>query len=116
MMVKQDILPAVMHHQSELALELYNLRNVSPALGGIQEKALFDISELLSQLVERTEKLKFAKNTTSQTKDTIKKAYLVRDQVMVAMAAIREVIDKLETIMPKSEWPYPTYSDILFYN
>ena len=31
------------------------------------------------------------------------------------MAKIRELADALETVTAKEYWPYPSYSDILFY-
>ncbi|HMZ38071.1 MAG TPA: hypothetical protein PLD60_15630, partial [Leptospiraceae bacterium] len=37
-----------------------------------------------------------------------------RDVVFTAMGALREVGDKLETIVDESFWPMPTYGDLLF--
>ena len=37
------------------------------------------------------------------------------DVVVPAMAALRKEADTLETLTDKSYWPYPTYSDLLFY-
>ncbi len=116
MMAKQNIIPAVMRYQAELATQVEALNKISPAISSVQSKQLANISGLLSELATGIEKLKFAKNTASLSKDINKQAFLVRDQVLVLMENIREVIDKLETIMPKQDWPYPTYADILFYN
>lgn len=116
MMAKQNIIPAVMRYQAELASQVEVLNRLSPTMSSVQTKQLANISGLLSELASGIEKLKFAKNTASLSKDINKQAFLVRDQVLVLMESIREVIDKLETIMPKQDWPYPTYADILFYN
>ncbi|MGN0797165.1 MAG: glutamine synthetase III [Christensenellales bacterium] len=116
MMVKQNILPATMKYQSILASQINALNLVAPNLADVQNKHLLNVSELLNMLDNRIEKLKFAKNTAGQSKDVNKQAILVRDQVLTLMDSIREVIDKLEGMMPKEIWPYPTYSDILFYN
>lgn len=35
--------------------------------------------------------------------------------VIPAMDAARADADRLETLTDKSYWPYPTYSDLLFY-
>jgi len=41
-------------------------------------------------------------------------ARYVREHVFPAMAAVREVADKLERIVPDDLWPLPKYSEILF--
>ena len=38
-----------------------------------------------------------------------------RDAVVPAMDTLRMHADKLEALTDKSYWPYPTYSDLLFY-
>ena len=37
------------------------------------------------------------------------------DTVRPGMDAIRSAADALEDLTDKSYWPYPTYSDLLFY-
>ena len=37
-----------------------------------------------------------------------------RDEVHVAMEALREPVDKLEMIVDKSMWPMPSYGDLIF--
>ena len=37
------------------------------------------------------------------------------DTVIAAMDAVRGPADKLEGLVGKKFWPFPTYSDILFY-
>ena len=37
------------------------------------------------------------------------------DTVIAAMDAVRVPADKLEGLVGKKFWPFPTYSDILFY-
>ncbi len=41
-------------------------------------------------------------------------AFLYRDSVLPAMRWLRAVADTMETKMPGSEWPFPTYGDMLF--
>ena len=41
-------------------------------------------------------------------------AFLYRDSVLPAMRWLRAVADAMETKMPGSEWPFPTYGDMLF--
>jgi glutamine synthetase len=37
------------------------------------------------------------------------------DTIVPGMQAIRSHADELEALTDKSYWPYPTYSDLLFY-
>ena len=39
----------------------------------------------------------------------------VAAEAVAAMDAARADADRLETLTDKSYWPYPTYSDLLFY-
>jgi glutamine synthetase len=41
-------------------------------------------------------------------------ALYVRDTVVPAMDAVREVADRLEKVVPDTLWPLPKYSEILF--
>ena len=44
----------------------------------------------------------------------MKHAKYFRDKVVPAMAALREVGDALEAIIPHGHWPLPTYREMLF--
>ncbi|HEY7075344.1 MAG TPA: glutamine synthetase III [Solirubrobacteraceae bacterium] len=46
--------------------------------------------------------------------DVLDGARYVQEQVLPAMAAVREVADRLERIVPDDLWPLPKYSEILF--
>ncbi|MEG2414048.1 MAG: glutamine synthetase III [Clostridia bacterium] len=115
MITKKEIMPSVMRWERELAQEINDLRAVNENLGKVQATALSKVSELLDQLETRYEKLKFAKATATQTRDLKKQSIIVRDQILTSMESIREVVDKLETLIPREMWPVPTYADILFY-
>ena len=41
-------------------------------------------------------------------------ARYVQERVLPAMAAVREVADRLEKVVPDDLWPLPKYSEILF--
>jgi glutamine synthetase len=38
----------------------------------------------------------------------------MRDKVIPAMAAVREVADRLERVLADDLWPLPKYSEMLF--
>ncbi|MEG1608247.1 MAG: glutamine synthetase type III, partial [Clostridia bacterium] len=115
MIAKKQILPVVMDWQAKLALELFNIKAISVEAAATHQKMFDMVSEYLAGLEENIEKLRFSKGIAGQTRDIKKQGILFRDQVRVAMAGLREVIDKLEVFMPRELWPFPTYADILFY-
>jgi glutamine synthetase len=73
-------------------------------------------SELIDQLTERIFALEEANvgHPDDEDEDHLAAAKYVQDTVFPAMAAVREVADKLERIVPDDLWPLPKYSEILF--
>ena len=50
----------------------------------------------------------------TRSADILDEAKYVQSTVVPAMAAVREIADKLERHIPDSLWPLPKYSEILF--
>ena len=44
----------------------------------------------------------------------MEEAKYVQTSVMDAMAAVRDVADRLEKVVPDDLWPLPKYSEVLF--
>jgi glutamine synthetase len=56
-----------------------------------------------------------AANATHQGEEgTIEHAKYMRDGVLSAMAAVRDVADRLEKIVADDLWPLPKYEEMLF--
>ena len=66
-------------------------------------EALFDAIEALQLALEKL------------PKEAILAARYHHDTIIPGMNAIRSAADTLEMLTEKSYWPYPTYSDLLFY-
>ena len=71
---------------------------------------------LIDQLTERIFALEEANigHPENEDEDPLAAAKYVQSTVIPAMAAVREVADKLERIVPDDLWPLPKYSEILF--
>ena len=41
-------------------------------------------------------------------------AFFYKDKVKTAMEALRVPADKLEVLVDKKVWPFPTYADLIF--
>jgi glutamine synthetase len=68
---------------------------------------------LVDELVATIGELEHA-NSSHPHVEGIKHAEYMRDTVLPAMAAVREVADKLERIVADDLWPLPKYSEMLF--
>ena len=77
------------------------------------EGLLGDFSALIEEFVAAIAALEAA-NEGHPDGDALAAASYVKDAVLPAMDAVREVADKLEGIVADDLWPLPKYSEILF--
>ena len=52
---------------------------------------------------------------SSIPEDSEEASYYYHDVIVAAMESLRKDADILEQLTDKSYWPYPTYSDLLYY-
>jgi glutamine synthetase len=71
------------------------------------------LSRLTDGLYDSIEALKALLGQLPQDAQTA--SLYFRSKVIPAMDALRDLADRLEELTDKSYWPYPTYSDLLFY-
>ena len=71
------------------------------------------LSETQDALYARLEQLKMELNAIPS--DAKEAAEYCRNVVIASMDAIRSHADRLEELTAKKYWPFPTYSDMLFY-
>ena len=111
-MAMRQILPAVSRYTGdlcqrvELKQKLYVGRNAEMAL-------VHQLSEGMDALYEACNKLKEDLCGIAGTGED--GALYYREVISKDMDILRKLADDLEVITDKSYWPYPTYSDILFY-
>jgi glutamine synthetase len=104
-MAKTELLPAAIRYLGELAAagETAGLATISA-----------EVSGLVDEFVARIGELGTANNSHPDSEDVLEKAKYVQNAVIPAMGAVRDVADKLESVVPDSLWPLPKYSEILF--
>jgi glutamine synthetase len=73
-----------------------------------------ELSDLVDDLIAAMGILESANATHEGEEGSLDHAAYMRDTVLPAMAAVREVADKLEGIVPDDLWPLPKYAEILF--
>ena len=111
-MIRHQILPAAMRYCGDLSRNIQAKHSI-----GVSAKAETHLANRLSaacdSLYENCERLAF--NLQHVPTDHAKAARYYRDVIVKDMDAARKDADLLESLTDKSYWPYPTYSDLLFY-
>jgi glutamine synthetase len=110
-MLKRQIIPAGVRYigivsDSYLKLKQANITNQS------MEKMLQKLSELLDSISNETEKLEQISEQISHTSN-LEAAVYCRDQIRPQMETVRSLVDQMETMTDKQEWPMPSYTDLL---
>ncbi len=112
-MVKRQILPACVKYSTILG---DSVGSVSAA--GVdaqpQRELLENVCRLIATMKTNISELEKATSSTKKVADSTKQARLFRDEVVPAMAALRQVADELEMIVDADLWPIPTYAEMLF--
>ena len=73
-----------------------------------------ELGGLIDEFVDAIFALETANRDHPQDSDVLDEAKYAQTEVLPAMAAAREVADRLERIVPDDLWPLPKYSEILF--
>ena len=111
-MAVQQILPAALRYTRSLCETVKAKEDLGMPCKG--ETALIrQLSNHTEKLCDAIEVLKKALAVLPQEVQAA--AAGCRNRVIPAMQAVRAEADALEELTDKSCWPYPTYSDLLFY-
>lgn len=114
-MIRQEILPAAIDAEKDLAKTINNLKQIDESMGGAQVSLLKKLDHLIQLAYTVTDELSAAHEIAQRSVDIKKRAIIYRDQIVDLMSKLRWVADSIEQIMPKDKLPYPSYADILFY-
>ncbi|MBE3591954.1 MAG: glutamine synthetase III [Thermoanaerobacter sp.] len=113
---KQQIVPAVINFATKIAESINSVRATGLNVDiSAQTELLEEVSSLMSEFKKNISELENAVNEASNmNSDSYSKACYYRDVVFTKMGILREIGDKLETIVDAELWPLPTYADMLF--
>ena len=106
------ILPAAIRYLRDLADTVEAGEDVDLDFGGVKETAQ-EIGDMVTTLRSALNTL-IKQNIELGGEAIHDKAKHMRDNVIPAMRAVREVTDRLERAVPHDLWPLPTYQEILF--
>ena len=111
-MVLHQILPAAMHYSRDLCKGILAKQELSISCQAERNLAT-QLSEAGDSLHQCCERLQRDLVHIPSTKEEIVNYY--HEVIVSDMEALRAQADILESLTDKSYWPYPTYSDLLFY-
>lgn len=111
-MLHKQILPACMDFSGKLAQNVAVKKSI-----GVDSP---EETQLVRNLTESTANLS---NLTVALEELLQKvpegtqpaSRYYCDQILPAMGKAREAADRLEMLVGKDAWPFPTYGDLLFY-
>ena len=114
-MVLHQILPAAIRYSSDLSAGLVSKRQVigNSNAGKAESSLVLRLTEATDSLYDQTEALH--RDIKRVPTDSREAADYYCNVIVPQMNAVRDTADLLEKLTAKSYWPYPLYSDILFY-
>ena len=114
-MIKSDILPAVFREENQLANTLVQKKNaISDIPCKAEKKLLQQLAELADELHSGCTEFEQKLTMAESIKGFYEQGIYYKEQIFTGLAELRSIIDKMETIIPAENWPFPTYYDLLF--
>lgn len=111
-MVQHQILPAGLSYTKSLCQGVIAKKEVG-ASHNAESALIRQLSELTDNLYATCEKLRT--DLGNVPADVAQAVDYYHDVIVSKMEQLRKAADALEQLTDKSYWPYPTYSDLLFY-
>ena len=111
-MARTMLLPAAIRYLNELQETIAGTEAAGISAVGVRRTAE-EVAGLVDELATALQHL-VAQNAELGGDDVHSKAHHMRDHIVPAMSAVRQVADRLEKVVPDDLWPIPTYRDMLF--
>ena len=114
-MASKQIIPVVIQYTTTLAKSINEIRQACPELDiSVQTELLTECSQYLSDMRVALAKLSDETEAASRLCGSVEMAKAYRDKVCPAMNELRTPADKLEMLVDKAMWPFPSYGDLIF--
>lgn len=111
-MAQTMVLPAAIRYLSDLLSTAERADDVGMKSEGVLTTAR-RVNDLVDQLQIKVDHLR-AQNMELGGDTVFSKAEHMRANVIPALNDVRDVVDRLERLLPDDVWPFPTYRDMLF--
>lgn len=125
-MAGKQIIPAVIRYTTQLANSIAVVKQACPdADVSVQSELLRETSSLLAEMrtalknlqeiTDYASSMKKEEGNKAKAREQAKvQAHCYHEKVVPAMEALRSPADKLEMIVDKELWPFPSYGDLIF--
>ncbi len=113
-MFDRQIAPAVIGFQKNLAKEITLKNQIESGLAVSETRLLKTVSSFLNSAFNVKEELALSVEKAVEITDAKDCAVFHKKGVKVKMEELRAVCDKLEECVSSTDWPFPTYADILY--
>lgn len=111
---RNQILPAVLSYQNKLAQTIQLTQSVSKTGQKGQTALLEEVAKGASELYEATEALDELIDKANGGSSQHQIAASFKDSVIPGMLKVREIADRLESLVDDEAWPLPKYREMLF--
>ena len=112
-MINRGVIPAITRYSNVLCQTINN-KNSIRVDSSVESELLSRLTAANKELFSLSSALKMAVASAEREKDILKKATEYHDTILKIMADIRKYSDSAESVVPESDWPYPSYGDLLF--
>ena len=114
-MAGKQIIPAVIRYSGDLARSLNEVRTACPEADlSVQTELVMEVSSLLAAMRTAMTEIQKAIGKAGVMSDMKERAHFCYDEMVPAMNRLREPADRLEMIVDKEYWPFPSYGDMIF--
>ena len=114
-MAKRDVVPALIRFSGDVSASALSKKTVcADADITIEEDIIKELSLITKRIYESVARLDRELARANAIGDITKRSIDYRNRVFSEMEALRALVDKAETIVAKTDWPYPSYGEILY--
>lgn len=112
-MASKQFLPAFIKYTKTLA-DTVNAVEAAGADASVQKVSLNEVTALMCETKKALDALVKVTDEAAGKEEGVVQANYYHSDVVPAMEALREPVDKLEMIVDKEAWPMPSYGDLIF--
>ena len=113
-MAKKLYLPSASAYARELAETIAAKKAAGGADDSYEADLLKKVSALTASIYQKVQKLEKDVDGAAKVTSAGENALYYRNTVFADMGALREDVDTLEGFVPQSQWPVPSYGELLF--
>lgn len=112
-MANKQILPAAIKYTKELCDTVIAKKAIGIE-GGAEEKLVRRLSDITNSLDEAISVLNQKIIDSKNCNGSQELSMFCKNEILPSMQSLRALADELETIIPDTLWPFPTYLELLF--